>query len=150
MRRLELLVEDVGGVAAAEEEIAIQANEIAVDVLALHRRLDEVDRRAVALRGDAAGVHATRLLQRREAIVERVRQMRRRPTGLAAPHLLLVEHDDALAGDGERIRHAESGDAGTDDTDVGREVLAEWGAFGNAEGVAPDGVRLLLGHVDDG
>ena len=52
VRGLELVVEHLSVVVAAEEEVAVEAREVAVDLLVADDRLDAVDGRRVAVGGE--------------------------------------------------------------------------------------------------
>src|SRR6185369_14882433 len=83
--RLELPADDVRRFAARREEVSGEPLEVAVDLVPPHDRFDLVDRRRMALPRQAGVLRAVQLLDPEEPVVDRAREMGRRPAGLAAP-----------------------------------------------------------------
>ena len=80
MRGRHLFVEHAFSIVTAEEEIAVDAHEVAVDPFFAYDLLDAVDRRAVALDDATRTLVAVHVLEDVNAIVHCVRQVRRRST----------------------------------------------------------------------
>src|SRR6185295_14593795 len=116
--RLELPADDVRRFAARREEVSGEPLEVAVDLVPPHDRFDLVDRRRMALPRQAGVLRAVQLLDPEEPVVDRAREMGRRPAGLAAPDDAVLEDRDALAFLRQEVRRAEPEDAAADDRDV--------------------------------
>ena len=94
----ELAVEDVLLVVAAEEEEAVDAPEVAVDVLEPNDLLDAVDRGHVALDNEPGVLGAVDLLEVVDAVVHRPREVGGRTSGLAAADRAVVDYHHFFAG----------------------------------------------------
>ena len=96
-RSVVLVVEDVLRVALGQKQIAVEASEVAVDVVVAHERFDEVDRGRVRARGDARALLAVHARDLDVAIVDLVREVRGGARRLAAADLPVVDDDDFLS-----------------------------------------------------
>ena len=145
MRRRQLGVEHVDAIGAAEEEIAVDALEIAVDVFGADDLLDLFDGRAMALHDETRALVAVDVLEHVDAVVHRVGEMRGRAAGFAAADCAVVDDDDFLPGFCEQICGGQSGDSGADDANVGSRISAERRERRNVEGAIPDRSGVAAG-----
>ena len=122
---LEFLLEEVAGLAGRREEVAVDAEEVAVDPFFLSDRLDPVDGRGVALGGQPGPFLAVHLLDLDVSVVDGIREVGGGALGLPAGDGAVVQDDHALAFAGEQVSRGQSGDAGTDDADVRLHVLRQ-------------------------
>jgi hypothetical protein len=108
VRRFELALERRALVAFGEEQVAVDAREVAVDALLPHDGLDAVDRRGMAVGGEARAFAAVQLLDLEVAVIERVGEVRRWSSASCRPRPARRRARDLLAraGEGVRGRHA--------------------------------------------
>jgi hypothetical protein len=139
MGRGELAVERGRRVALGEEQVAVDAREVAVDLLLARDRLDAVDGGAMALGGEADPALAVDLLQLEIEVVHLVAEVGARPAGHAAANRPVVEHGDAHAGLRQQVRGRHSCDARADDAGIHLQVALERAAGDRRGGRLPEG-----------
>jgi hypothetical protein len=125
VRGAEFLAELLGGLARRDEEVAVEALEVAVNLLFVDDLLDEVNGRRVALGGEARAAPAVEAFEFVEAVVEGVREVRRRARSLAARERAVVQDDDGLALSRQEVSRRQSRDACADDAHVRARVRVE-------------------------
>src|SRR5438046_5785681 len=103
MRRLQLAIQDRPWFTRRNEEVAVQALEIAFDPLVLDDSLDAIDRRGVTLGSEPSGFFSVQSPQLEVTIVEGVHQMGGGATGLPSPQWPVVQDHDRLAFPTEQI-----------------------------------------------
>jgi hypothetical protein len=118
MRCRELFIENALVVSAAQKEESVETPEVAVDLFVANDALDAIDRRTVALDDLSRAFSAMNVLENVDAIVHRVRKVRRRSSRLAAANRAVVDDDHLLSRFGEQIRRRQSRDSGTDDAHI--------------------------------
>jgi len=133
-------VEGFRRVALGEEEVAVQAREIAVDALSRDDGVDALDGLGMALRRQARAFAPVQLLDLEIAVVVHVRQMPGAHLRHAARDRAVVEHRHRLPRLGEQVGGRHSGDARADDANVDIDVLIEWQRTGQDRGRRPDGL----------
>ena len=146
--RVPLAYEISGVVPGGCEQIAIDAGEVAVDLLTPDDRLDLGDSLMMALCDQGCARDAMQSFEVDVAFVEERREMRRRPRGLAATDRTIVEDDDGTALALQKIGGGEARDAGADDTDVGAHVVLqrlEWWHFRRRHPERPSAVAMVGG-----
>ena len=116
--RVEFVLDDLRIGVQCLKKIAVEAAEIAVDLLLLLDLFDPVDGRRLAFIEQSGGALASQPDHRRGQIVAQRRQMRASARGNAACNRPAVDHDNPLALDGEFVSGREAGDAGSDDDGV--------------------------------
>src|SRR4029079_6012754 len=94
----------------------------------------------MAFSGEPGALWSMQLFELVIAIVERVGEMRGCPAGFAPSNGAIIDDDDCTTRAREQIGCGHSRDAGTYDTYVGPEVLAELREVG----------RIACGHPDGG
>ena len=125
LRGVELALEGLAPIAFGEEQVAVEAREVAVDALLAHDGLDAVDRRGVAVGGEPRALAAVQLLDLEVAVVEHVGEVRGGRLRHAAGDRAVVEHRHLLARAGEQVGGGQAGDAGADDADVDVQVFLQ-------------------------
>ena len=141
MGRRELVVEQTRIVFTAEKEEAVQASEVAVDLLLAHDLLDPVYSGRMARCRDAGAIGAMRFFDSDVPVVERVGEVRRRAPRFATPDLREIHDHDSSSRARERVRDGEARDARSDDADIRCEMLRERPADWSNDGGVPDGLR---------
>jgi hypothetical protein len=142
VRRRELFLQLFPFGVTAEEEIAVDALEVAVDILHRHNAFDSVDGGHVTFSGDACAILPVHLLDPVVAVVERGREMRGSAPGFAASNRAIVDQDHSTTGASEEVRRCHAGDAGADHADVCAEILAKRLELWNFGCAHPDGRRV--------
>src|SRR5262249_40673706 len=107
--------------------------EIAVGAGGLNDLLDSIDRHRVAGDRESKPFEPVHALDFVETVVDDIRDMRGRPTGLAATHRAVVEHDDVAALTSQEICRGDARDARAYDADAGLDVAVEtrsWSGIG--------------------
>jgi hypothetical protein len=124
-RRLVFAQQLVGVAARRQEEIAVEALEVAVDLLVRDDGADRLDGGGVALRGEPRAVGAVQPLDLVVAIVQRGGEVGGRGRGHAAADGPMVQNDYALPFLGEKVGARHARDAGADDAGVGSRIRVE-------------------------
>ena len=146
-RRLQLPVEQVGRVGGDREEVAVDALEIAVDLLFGDDLLDPVDGRRVALVGQLRPLWAMQLLHLHEPVVDGRRQVRAGAAALPGRDGSVVENRDRLPIPREQIRRRQPRDSGADDADVDAQVVRGRRVPGRLNRVVPGGRGRAVGAL---
>ena len=141
MRGLELLVQQIPRLPGRQEQVAVNAEEVAVDPFFVRDRLDQVDGRGVALGGKPGPVLAVDLLDLDVAVIDGVGQVGGRALSLSAGDGAVIQHDDALALAGEQVGRGQPGDPRADDADVRLHVLRQRLMPRDRGGLHPDRLR---------
>ncbi len=141
MRGLELLVQQLPGLPGRQEQVAVDAEEVAVDPFVVRDRLDPVDGRGVALGGKPGPVLAVDLLDLDVAVIDGVGQVGGRALRLSAGDGAVIQHDDALALAGEQVGRGQPGDPRADDADVRLHILRQGLMPRDRGGLHPDRLR---------
>jgi hypothetical protein len=121
----ELACEQIARCVEGREQEPVESLEVAVDVFLDRRLLDAVDGGGMAFSHDARAVQAVMALDFHVAIVDRVREVRRRALRHSAADLAVVDDDDGATLTRERVRGRQTADAGPDDANVGSAVAVE-------------------------
>src|SRR4030095_6845279 len=79
------------------EQVPIEPLEFTVDALDAHYRLDFLDRPRMTLGSKSTPILSVQFLERKETIVERIREMRRRAARFSAADAAIVEDDHAAS-----------------------------------------------------
>jgi hypothetical protein len=103
MRCIELTLELIAFVIAAEEEVSVHSLKVAVEIFQRRNRLNAINCGRVTLGSETRSVDAVELLYLVVSVVERSGEMCGCTTSLAAPHRTVVDYDDSLAGAAEVI-----------------------------------------------
>src|SRR2546423_15611186 len=103
MRGRQFVVEHLHLPLRMEEEITVEALELAINLLGVDDLFDLVNRRGVTLGRDARALFTKETFKLVEAIIERVRQMRGGARGHAAARGAVVKYDDAAARAREQV-----------------------------------------------
>src|SRR6185437_11764359 len=97
MSRLPFLLQEIRRFTRRNEQIAIEALEITIDLLLLGDFANLLNGGGVTLRRQPRALGAVQTLHLGVAIIDGVRQMRRRLAGLAIRDGTIVQHDHGLA-----------------------------------------------------
>src|SRR5688572_22086434 len=97
MRSLQLLLEELAVVVAAEKQVTVDSFEIAIDVLERSYRFDAVDCRCVTLGGYAGSLLAVEFLDLLVEIVECSGDVSGCASGFAPSNRAVVNHYDSSA-----------------------------------------------------
>lgn len=131
------------GLATAQEEIAVEPFEVAVQALAVDDALDAVDGALVAGSGQARPGRAVDPLDLEIAVVDGAAQVRRGAMGLARPRLAIVDHHHIAAVARQQVGGGEAGDAGADHHHVRPLILPQRRARRDPAAVFPGGGTRL-------
>jgi hypothetical protein len=112
-----------GGIAL--HQVAVEAAEVAVDLLGRDDGGDLLDRAGVALCRHSRAVGAMPVLELVVAVVERIGQVRRGAQRGAAADRPVVQHHHRAALPRQQVGGRQPGDAGADDADVAARVLGQ-------------------------
>src|SRR3954469_5614583 len=138
----ELLLELFARILAAEEQVALDTLELAVDVFHRSDAFDAMNRGHVALRGEARTFLAVELLDVVVPVVQGGSEMRGGSTGFASADRAIIDDDDSTAGARQQVRRSHAGDARSDYANVGTKVLGEGLELGHFGCAHPDGGRV--------
>lgn len=147
---LELPVEHGGFGAGAEEKIAVQALEAAIDALLARDLLDAVDSGGLGL------VHLPRLVEAAQfdqlvvVVVEFGGEVGGGARRHASADRTAVEHDHGSPGAGEFVSDRQAGDAGSDHDHIGRYIGRESRRVLNVRALAPYRCAALEAGVHGG
>src|SRR5690349_18525290 len=122
----ELTLEDILILVVAEEEVAVDSLEIAIDVFECGNRFDLVDRGNVTFGGDASAFLSVKLLDFRIPVVECGSDMGGRPSGLATADLAIVDYHDCTTGTGEQVCDRHAGNTGTYNAHAGPNIVIQF------------------------
>ena len=142
MRGFEFVVQNFFRVAGRDEEVSVQALEVAFNLLFRDDRLDAVNRSRVALGGETRAALAVQTLQLEVAVVERVDEVRGRPARHAAADGPVIEYDNGLALAREQVRGCHPRYPCADDAHVGARVFRKRGLGRHHSRRHPDGSGL--------
>ena len=142
MRCLELALEIFSLGVTAEEEIAFDALELAIDVFHGGDRLDAMDCRHVTLGSQARAFFAVNLRNVVVAVVQSRRQMGCGAAGLSTTDGPIVYEHNCSAGAREQVRGSHPRDSSADHADVRPQILRQWLKLRNFGCSHPDGGRM--------
>lgn len=109
-----------------EEQVAVEAPEVARDALARDDVLDPIDGGGMAFRGQPRAALAVQALDCEKPVVDRIDEVRGRGAGHAAADRPILQDDDGLPNLGKQIGSGETRDTGADDADVSGGVGGQW------------------------
>src|SRR5688572_22774701 len=150
VRGLELLLEELAVVVAAEKKVPVDSFEIAIDVLERSDRFNAVDCSRMTLGRDTGSLFAVQLLDLFVVIVECSRDVSGCTSGFAPSNRAIVYHYDSSARAGEEICGRHSGDARPHYANVSADVvgqrrkLRDIGSHPDRRGVAGVASHCLL------
>ena len=141
-RGAQLAIELIGGFARFSEEIALDALEVAVDVMVRGDLFDAIDGRGVAVGDHLRACRAVHALELAVEAVDLVREMGARVQRHAAADLAVFDDDDLAARLHQQVCRREAGDASPDNADFGGLVPVERQTLGHRH-VTPGGLSGL-------
>src|SRR3954465_9335304 len=142
MRSGELSLELLASVFPAEEQVAFDALELAVDVFHRCDALDAMNRRHMALSGETRAFLSVELFDVVIAVVESGGEMGSSSAGFAATDRAVIDDDDRATCAREQVGRRHAGDARSDYADIRTEVLREGLELGHFSCAHPDGGRV--------
>jgi hypothetical protein len=142
---VELFVEIALVFVGREKQVAAHAAEPGVDPFLFADAFDLVDRRAMALGGEARALVAVQPDHLGVAVVDHRREVGGRHAGLAVPGRAVVDQGDRSPFSAEEVGGRDAGDAGADDADVHIEVVVQGRPAAFVGGIQPDGVAFHNG-----
>src|SRR5690606_37052162 len=136
---------DVFARAARGVEEAVDALQLAAQVLLADDAFDGSDGRDVARRDELRRLLAVHALELRVAAIERAREVRRRARRLPAGDRTVVEDDRVVSGVLKEVRRRQAEDAGADDADRAARAVAERRAAQFGGTAPPDRLGVVRG-----
>ncbi len=124
-RRVHFFVEEPVIVLGSEEQVAADAAEVGVDPFLRADALDARDRRPVAVARETRAVGTVQPDHLGVSIVDDVRQVRCRHSGLTAAGCAVVDQHDRPSLARQQVRRRHTGDPGADHADVRGRLTGE-------------------------
>src|SRR4051812_7386497 len=142
MGRLELALEILARLLAAEEQVALDALEVALDVFHRRNGFDAVNRRHVALGGDAGAFLAMHFLDVEVPVVGRGGGGGGGTAALPPADRAVIDYHYGAPGPREQVGGRQTGNAGSDDADIDPHVLRKRLELRDFGGTHPDRGRV--------
>src|SRR2546423_1166395 len=123
--RFELSFQIFVGLGTAQEQVSLDALELAIDVFHRGNALDAVNRRHVTLSGNARAFLAVNLFDLVETVIECGGEVRGGAARLTPPRWAVPDEADCASGAGQQVSRRHARYASADDTHVHAQVLCK-------------------------